>query len=145
MAGAFILVAVLWVAVWGGAGYLIGRGKGRAVAGFWLGAIFGGVGLIVIAVMAPTPQSAAEYQAQVQNALRTPGYRSPTPRRTASRTLGPVPKPRQIDAQGRPAAPTPPAPPAFALGENQPRCSSCGETMPDHWKFKRCPTCVLAG
>lgn len=69
MAGVVVLIWVLAGAVCGVAGFLIGNLKGRNVAGFWLGFLFGVFGLIVIAVLPPTPVAEAERLAQIDAAV----------------------------------------------------------------------------
>lgn len=69
MAGVVVLIWLVAGAVCGAAGFLIGDMKGRSVAGFWLGFLFGPIGLIVIAVLPPTPLAEAERQAQIDAAI----------------------------------------------------------------------------
>jgi hypothetical protein len=47
---------VVGVAVGGGVGYFIGQSKGNATAGFWLGAVLGFIGWIIVAVMEPSAE-----------------------------------------------------------------------------------------
>jgi C-terminal processing protease CtpA/Prc len=50
-----IIFAVLWVAVFGFAGYAIGESKGRGAEGFWWGFLLGIVGVIIIGLYSPKP------------------------------------------------------------------------------------------
>jgi hypothetical protein len=69
MAGVVVLIWIVAGGVCGVAGFVIGNMKGRGVAGFWLGFLFGVFGLIVIAVIAPTPLAEAERRAQIDAAV----------------------------------------------------------------------------
>lgn len=69
MAGAIIIVVVVWCCIWGAVGAAIGGRKGLGGVGFWLGFFLGFIGLIIVAVMQPTPQAEAQHLAQVQTAL----------------------------------------------------------------------------
>lgn len=71
MAGALVLIWLIGGAVCGAAGFLIGNMKGRSVAGFWLGFLFDVFGLIVIAVLPPTPLAEAQRRAQIDAAADT--------------------------------------------------------------------------
>ena len=56
MAG-FAALAAVWLvfALLGGfVGWLLGKGKDRSSAGFWLGLLFGFIGWIIVAVMEPS-------------------------------------------------------------------------------------------
>jgi hypothetical protein len=64
-----IFVILVVALVFGAIGSAIGSGKGRGTAGFWLGFFLGAIGLIIVAVMQPTPQAEAERLVQVQAAL----------------------------------------------------------------------------
>lgn len=58
--GALILVWILiGFAVGGTIGYAIGNPKGRGTEGFWLGALLGFVGWIIVALLQPTPEADA--------------------------------------------------------------------------------------
>jgi hypothetical protein len=70
MVVALIVVILIVALVFGAIGSAIGNGKGRGTAGFWLGFFLGAIGLIIVAVMQPTPQAEAERLVQVQAALR---------------------------------------------------------------------------
>jgi|CXWL01.1.fsa_nt_gi hypothetical protein len=61
----FVLLMVLSVS--GGIGALIGKGKGRAGAGFVLGFFLSWIGWIIIAVMGRSPEAEARYQSEVAN------------------------------------------------------------------------------
>jgi hypothetical protein len=130
--------------------------------GFAFGFFLGPIGLVIVALLPYGPDGAADFSQSWRSAKFVPVPRqinaqgqSIAPIRPAAmplqtdarpRAVEPTrtaPMPRQIDAQGRPVSTTPVVP-TFTLGENQPRCSSCGQEMPDHWKFQRCPACVLA-
>jgi len=50
---AVLFVLIFWCGVGGLVGALIGSGKGRAVAGFWLGLLLGIIGWIIVALMSP--------------------------------------------------------------------------------------------
>ena len=66
----FVIVWVVCALV----GWAIGNSKGRGTAGFFLGLLLGVIGLIIIAVMRPTP----EYAAQRANAIaRAPAVEPP--------------------------------------------------------------------
>jgi hypothetical protein len=67
--GILIFVILVVALVFGAIGGAIGSGKGRGTAGFWLGFFLGAIGLIIVAVMQPTPQAEAERLVQVQAAL----------------------------------------------------------------------------
>ncbi len=54
VAALLLVWLVFGIAVGGGVGYAIGQGKGRAAAGFWLGALLGVIGWIIVAVMEPS-------------------------------------------------------------------------------------------
>src|SRR5689334_19654363 len=61
-------VVVIWLIVafvCGLVGSAIGSGKGRQGAGFALGALFGIFGILIIAVMSPTPEAQAEMNEEV--------------------------------------------------------------------------------
>jgi hypothetical protein len=69
MVGVVVLIWTVAGVVCGVAGFVIGNTKGRGVAGFWLGFLFVVFGLIVIAVIAPTPLAEAERRVQIDAAL----------------------------------------------------------------------------
>jgi hypothetical protein len=69
MVAVLIFVILVVALVFGAIGRAIGSGKGRGTAGFWLGFFLGAIGLIIVAVMQPTPQAEAERLVQVQAAL----------------------------------------------------------------------------
>src|SRR5664279_5560215 len=71
MAGVVVLSWLVVSAICGVAGFLIGDMKGRSVAGFWLGFLFVVFGLIVIAVLPPTPLAEAQRRAQIDAATDT--------------------------------------------------------------------------
>lgn len=60
---------VFWALLGGGVGAAIGTSKGRGVAGFWLGALLGFIGWIIVAVMEPTPEVRAQRNAELANAI----------------------------------------------------------------------------
>jgi hypothetical protein len=64
LAGLLVFYLLIGVAIGGGIGYAIGNGKGRGAAGFWLGAILGVLGWIIVAVMEPTDQVRRQRQAE---------------------------------------------------------------------------------
>jgi predicted lipid-binding transport protein (Tim44 family) len=71
---------LFWCGIGGLVGALIGSGKGRAAAGFWLGLLLGIIGWIIVAFMSPrgragayaavqpavSATAAAEYQRQLK-------------------------------------------------------------------------------
>ena len=75
-----VLVFLFWCGVGGLGGALIGSGKGRAAAGFWLGLLLGVIGWIIVAFLSPrvgtgayaiaqaavSGTAAAEYQRQLK-------------------------------------------------------------------------------
>jgi hypothetical protein len=69
MIAVLVILVVVWGCVWGAVGAAIGGRKGLGRAGFWLGFFLGFIGLIIVAVMQPTPQAEAQHLAQVQTAL----------------------------------------------------------------------------
>ena len=48
-----VLFFLFWCGVGGLVGALIGSGKGRAAAGFWLGLLLGVIGWIIVAFLSP--------------------------------------------------------------------------------------------
>jgi hypothetical protein len=66
-----VLAVLVGMAVSGGIGALIGRGKGRATAGFLLGAFLGWVGWIVVALLRPTADAEARRQIQIDEVKRS--------------------------------------------------------------------------
>ena len=72
MAGVIVVVVVFWIIVNGLIGSLIGNAKGRGSEGYWLGALFGPIGWIIVAVMEPTPQVQGQRLAAIQSVLNPP-------------------------------------------------------------------------
>ena len=75
--GIWIVLAI----VFGLIGTAIGKGKGRADAGWWLGFLLGIVGVIIIACLSPTEehkvqQAQRQYEIQAEAARRV-GYQYP--------------------------------------------------------------------
>jgi hypothetical protein len=69
--GAVLVVgAVVWLAC-GFVGMTIGESKGRSGTGFVLGLLLGVIGLVVIALMSPTPEAQARHELAVSEAART--------------------------------------------------------------------------
>ena len=69
------------VSIWvfsGLLGAMIGSGKGKAGQGFLLGLLLGVIGLIIIAVISPTPEAQAHRNAQVASAGAALTGASPT-------------------------------------------------------------------
>ena len=67
----FVLVYLLvLVVVGGGVGYLIGANKGLGSAGFWLGALLGLIGWIIVAVMEPSEEERIRRQQQFVIAMQ---------------------------------------------------------------------------
>lgn len=61
----FLFFLIVWVAIGGGIGYAIGNTKGRGNEGFWLGALLGWIGWIIVALLQPTVQAQVERDRQV--------------------------------------------------------------------------------
>jgi len=59
----------LWVLVFGMLGKAIGRPKGRERFGFWMGALLGVIGLIIVALVESTPEARAEQSVAHERAL----------------------------------------------------------------------------
>ena len=55
---------LFWCGVGGLVGALIGSGKGRAAAGFWLGLLLGIIGWIIVAFMSPRARAGSYAMAQ---------------------------------------------------------------------------------
>lgn len=53
--GVLVLILAVKMLVFGFIGHLIGRSKGRGVAGFWLGCGLSWIGWIITAPLAPVP------------------------------------------------------------------------------------------
>jgi hypothetical protein len=64
MGGVLVAYFLFWIVVGGLIGSAIGRGKGRATEGFWLGALLGFIGWIIVAVMEPTDEVRVARQAE---------------------------------------------------------------------------------
>lgn len=72
---AVIFVLLFWCGVGGLVGALIGSGKGRAAAGFWLGLLLGIIGWIIVALLSPRQSYAAAVAAPgVANAAAMAQY-----------------------------------------------------------------------
>jgi hypothetical protein len=69
VSGGVTLFIIVWGAVGCMVGQAIGRPKGRAVEGFWLGLFFGVIGWIVVGVWPPNP-SVGTLDAAVERARR---------------------------------------------------------------------------
>jgi hypothetical protein len=63
IASEIFAVVVIWIIVGGGVGIAIGLSKGRATLGFFLGALLGFIGWIIVAVLEPSKK-----QRHVRNA-----------------------------------------------------------------------------
>ncbi len=61
-AAAVLIILLLWLGVGGGVGYLIGKSKGQAGAGFALGFFLGFIGWIIVAVMEPSQEERTRRQ-----------------------------------------------------------------------------------
>jgi hypothetical protein len=72
MTAAFVITWAVCALV----GWAIGNSKGRPTAGFFLGLLLGLIGLVIIAVMRPTPEYEA---AQRANVARAPAVEPPPP------------------------------------------------------------------
>lgn len=72
MANTWGVVITVWVicAIIGAA---IGHSKGNGTAGFFLGLLLGPLGILIAAVMKPTPEAEAEHRRQVNAAMGTAG------------------------------------------------------------------------
>jgi hypothetical protein len=66
----FLVGMAIWWFVGGLLGFVIGSGKGKGRAGFWLGLLFGPIGWIVVAVAQPTEAAERERSARI-SALQT--------------------------------------------------------------------------
>lgn len=56
---------IVWILVMGGIGAAIGSSRGNGTAGFFLGALLGFIGWIIVALISRTPETEAEYQRKV--------------------------------------------------------------------------------
>jgi len=65
-----VVIVVLWAAFWGFIGAMVGSGRGRGGLGFLLGALFSVLGVILVGLIAPTPEKLAERDAAQARALR---------------------------------------------------------------------------
>ena len=96
------LAIALFVAVKGGVGYLIGRGKGKGGLGFVLGLFLGIIGWIIIAVIPGESQVNFQIQKRrcrnCQRVIPPRAVGCPTCRSIAA-------KPRVVSADGRMACP----------------------------------------
>jgi hypothetical protein len=89
MAGTVVLIWLVASAVCGAAGFVIGNMKGRSVAGFWLGFLFDVFGLIVIAILPPTPLVEAQRRAEIDAAVDGLSYGPPDPPASPARRACP--------------------------------------------------------
>jgi hypothetical protein len=100
---------LIWLVVATGlgfAGWGIGKSKGRAAAGWWLGFLLGVIGVIIIACMSPTQEhrvQEAQRQYEIQmEAARRAGYQYPP------QSYAPYVPPGQEPYSQQPYAPYPP-------------------------------------
>ena len=74
--GLLIFIFLAWT-VFAIAGYHLGKSKGKATEGLLLGMFLGGIGLIIIAVMNPTPEIEAQRLMEVRRLMSVGGGQSP--------------------------------------------------------------------
>ncbi len=95
--GIWLVMAVIFGLI----GQAIGKGKGRASAGWWLGFLLGIIGVIIIACLRPDREAqvaAAQRQYEIQaEAARRAGY--PYPPQQPYAPPGQVPYPQQPPGQ----------------------------------------------
>jgi hypothetical protein len=108
------ILIVLWV-LCAFIGMAIGSSKGRAGTGFILGLVLGLIGIVIIAVMSPTPEVAAQQQLAVNSAVQrlgpAGGYTRPCPH--CAEQIQPAAKVCRFcgrDVEPVPATLAPPAP-----------------------------------
>jgi hypothetical protein len=51
-----LLLFLIWTGLGGAMGYPIGRSKGRGALSFWFGLLLGVIGLVIVAIISPTPE-----------------------------------------------------------------------------------------
>lgn len=125
-----LAVVVVSCGIGGGVGFLIGKGKGRGAMGFWLGALLGFIGWIIVAVMEPTPEDVARrYQA---GAVAYGAHMYPPPYGTYGYGAQPAPPgapgvPHGAEVPYGYGAPPPPA----SYAETSPRAGAPGEPPAD--------------
>jgi hypothetical protein len=111
-------------------GWGIGKGKGRAGAGWWLGFLLGIIGVIIIACLSPTDeyrvrQAQRQWELQAEAAWRA-GYPWPPQQPYAYAPPGQVPYPQQ------PYAPYPP--PDQGQYPQQPYAPYPQQLQPGQWQ-----------
>lgn len=83
-----LFVFIVWFVLGGVVGHIIGKSKGREVEGFWLGALLGWIGWIIVAVMQPSVEAQARRDmqvAQVAQRISSPPSTG-APKKSLSRT-----------------------------------------------------------
>lgn len=60
------IVVIFWVGLGALTGALVGRNKGRGMLGFLLGLILGWLGVLIVALMSPTPEERVRRQQRDQ-------------------------------------------------------------------------------
>lgn len=93
--GTWFIFLVLWVGIWGGIGAAVGSGKGRTAAGFWLGALLGVIGVIIVAVMSPSREVELQRDARLARSLNSFAPKVPptaAPAQASEQSWGAVPK-----------------------------------------------------
>lgn len=125
---------LIWLVVATGlgfAGWGIGKSKGRAAAGWWLGFLLGIIGVIIIACMSPTDeyrvQEAQRQYALQAEAARRAGYPWPP-----QQPYAPYVSPAQGPYPQRPYAPYPP--PDQVQYPQQPYAPYPQQSPPGQWQ-----------
>lgn len=139
----YLLVVIGSMGISGLIGWAIGNGKGRAASGFWLGALLGFIGWIIVGTMDPTPEEMARRQAAwMQQHGPYQGY-GPNPYHP------PAPHP---GSAGSPYAPPPmafppgaPPPPGAPIGGVVPYPGAAGAYPPPGFPGPVPPAMVPAG
>ncbi|MET0421910.1 MAG: hypothetical protein ABW073_09405 [Acidimicrobiia bacterium] len=59
---AFVVVVLVWFGVWRGAGYLVGKSRGRAGTGAILGVLLGIFGILITLLLSPRDDQSRDTQ-----------------------------------------------------------------------------------